>query len=146
MGIVWEAYHKVPGITLDPPLLRTAEVDSLFARRKDFGSEVPGSSETEVVETKVWKGVEATGPFLRKLGGCNSNIFYFHPYMEPQTTNLKLMFGETTISYIKVWNHPIETTIYKWLFGVPGTWGNDPIWRAYFSTGLKPPTRKELAE
>jgi len=30
------------------------------------------------------------------------------------------MFGETTISYIKIWNHPIETTIYKWLFGVPG--------------------------
>ena len=29
------------------------------------------------------------------------------------------MFGET-IFYIKIWNHPIETTIYKWLFGVPG--------------------------
>ena len=25
------------------------------------------------------------------------------------------MFGETTISQVKVWNHPIETTIYKWL-------------------------------
>ena len=23
--------------------------------------------------------------------------------------------GETTIFYIKIWNHPIETTIYKWL-------------------------------
>ena len=30
------------------------------------------------------------------------------------------MFGETTISYIKIWNHPIETAFYKWLFGVPG--------------------------
>jgi len=32
------------------------------------------------------------------------------------------MFGETTIFYwyIKVWNHPIETTICKWLFGDPG--------------------------
>ena len=30
------------------------------------------------------------------------------------------MFGETTIFYVKIWNHPIETTIYKWLFGVPG--------------------------
>ena len=28
--------------------------------------------------------------------------------------------GETTISYIQIWNHPIETTISKWLFGVPG--------------------------
>jgi len=31
------------------------------------------------------------------------------------------MFGETTILYIKIWNHSIETTIYKWLFEVPGT-------------------------
>ena len=41
-------------------------------------------------------------------------------YLVPQTTNLKWMFGETTISYVKIGNHPIETTIYKWLFGVPG--------------------------
>ena len=32
------------------------------------------------------------------------------------------MFGETTLSYVKIGNHPIETTIYKWLFGVPGTY------------------------
>jgi len=37
------------------------------------------------------------------------------------------MFGETTIFYIKIWNHPIETTIYKWLFGVPGR-GFDEFW------------------
>ena len=30
------------------------------------------------------------------------------------------MFGETTIFHVKIWNHPIETTSYKWLFGVPG--------------------------
>ena len=30
------------------------------------------------------------------------------------------MFGETTIFYKKIWNHPIEATIYKWLFRVPG--------------------------
>ena len=40
--------------------------------------------------------------------------------LEPQTTIYKWMFDETTIFYIKIWNHPIETTIYKWLFGVPG--------------------------
>ena len=40
--------------------------------------------------------------------------------LEPQ------MFGETTISYVKVWNHPIETTIYKWLFGVPGLFFRNP--------------------
>ena len=26
----------------------------------------------------------------------------------------------------------------------PENWGNDPIWRAYFSDGLKPPTRQTL--
>ena len=30
------------------------------------------------------------------------------------------MFGETTISYVKILNYPIETTIYKWMFQVPG--------------------------
>ena len=29
------------------------------------------------------------------------------------------MFGETTIFYVKVWNHPTETTIYKQMFQVP---------------------------
>ena len=44
-------------------------------------------------------------------------------YLEPQTTIYKWIFGETTIFYIKIWNHhPIETSIYKWLalgFQVP---------------------------
>ena len=40
--------------------------------------------------------------------------------LEPQTTIKKWMFGETTTSYVKIGNHPIETTIYKWSFGVPG--------------------------
>ena len=31
------------------------------------------------------------------------------------------MFGETTISQVKVWNHQTETTILKWMFRVPGT-------------------------
>ena len=45
--------------------------------------------------------------------------FIYNP-LEHQTTIYKWMFGETTIFYIKIWNHPIETTIYKWLIGVPG--------------------------
>ena len=45
-------------------------------------------------------------------------------YLELQTTICKwmFMFGETTIFYIKIWNHPIETSIYKWLFGLPGVY------------------------
>ena len=35
--------------------------------------------------------------------------------LEPQTTIYEWMFGETTIFYTKIWNHPNETTIYKWL-------------------------------
>jgi len=30
------------------------------------------------------------------------------------------MFGETTIFYVMIWNHPVETTIKNWLFGLPG--------------------------
>ena len=59
------------------------------------------------------------------------------------------MFAETTIFYIKIWNHPIETTIYKWVFGVPGTsfkhqssggiffedWINLSTWSTYFLVG-----------
>ncbi len=30
------------------------------------------------------------------------------------------MLGETTIFHVKIWNHPIETTILKWMFQVPG--------------------------
>ncbi len=39
-------------------------------------------------------------------------------YLEPQTTSFYWMFAETTISYVKIWNHQIETTMYKWIFGV----------------------------
>ena len=27
---------------------------------------------------------------------------------------------KTTISHVTIWNHPIETTIWKWMFQVPG--------------------------
>ena len=53
-----------------------------------------------------------------------------HFCLEPQTTIYKWMFGETTISYVKIGNHPIETTIYKWLalgFQV------GPLGRSFFS-------------
>ena len=41
-------------------------------------------------------------------------------------------------------NHHSENNTRWWfqiLFIFTLTWGNDPIWRAYFSDGLKPPTR-----
>ena len=31
------------------------------------------------------------------------------------------MFGETTTFHVKIWNHPIETPIYKQMFQVPGS-------------------------
>ena len=53
------------------------------------------------------------------------------------------MFGETTISYVKIGNHPIETTIYKWLFGVPGPFhhpfgDNFPYLRIYDEKNILP--------
>ena len=52
---------------------------------------------------------------ILKCKNLEAFISYFHIFLEPQTTTLKWMFGKTTISYVKIWNHPIETTIYKWL-------------------------------
>ena len=45
---------------------------------------------------------------------------YDYIYLEPETTSLKWMFGDKDISYVKNWNRAIETTVYQWLFGVPG--------------------------
>ena len=45
------------------------------------------------------------------------------------------MFGETTISYVKIWNHLIETTIYKWIQMV--VWGSRYQQQTYTS-GLTP--------
>ena len=39
----------------------------------------------------------------------------FHDVLPGTPNNHLKMFGETTISYVKIGNHPIETTIYKWL-------------------------------
>ena len=43
------------------------------------------------------------------------------------------MFGKRTILYVVIGNHPIETTIKNWLFGVPGvksfaSWWFQPNW------------------
>ena len=40
--------------------------------------------------------------------------------------------GDTTIFFtVMIWNHPLETTIKKWLFGVPGLY-NEPCVFHYF--------------
>ena len=49
---------------------------------------------------------------------CQIHGFYI--YLELQTTSLKWMFGETTVFYVTIWSHPVETTINNWLFRVPG--------------------------
>jgi len=33
------------------------------------------------------------------------------------------MFGETTTFHVRIWNHPIETPVYKQMFQVPGKKG-----------------------
>ena len=52
----------------------------------------------------------------------HENGYYISISLVPQSPPVFLwmeMVIETTISYVKIGNHPIETTIYKWLFGVP---------------------------
>ena len=50
-------------------------------------------------------------------------MLYIDQHLEPQTTRKKLMFPQTTISYVKDFNCHIGTTICFWLFGVPGSAG-----------------------
>ena len=54
---------------------------------------------------------------------------------------------------VRVPNHPLTTVLethaklgggFKHFVFLTPTWGNDPIWRSYFSDGLKPPTSKCL--
>ena len=76
---------------------------------------------------------ESNGALLERLLGCPRNLV--NGYLEPQTTIYKWMFDETTISYVKIGNHPIETTIYKQMFQVPGSkWfgGFYPSWKHPF--------------
>ncbi len=42
------------------------------------------------------------------------------------------MFGETTIFYRKNWNHPVETTIYKQMFQLPGKYQPTKITTTFF--------------
>ncbi len=73
-------------------------------------------------EVQAFFEVPFLAPWSLGCFGMWAEVMYIYIYLEPQTTIYKQMFGETTISYVKIGNHPIETTIYKWLFGVPGIW------------------------
>ena len=69
-------------------------------------------------ETTSWKS--QSGPFRLGDGVSLCNGFY---YLLPRYLKhplKKWLFGETTISQVKVWKHPTETTIQKGLLRVPG--------------------------
>ena len=70
----------------------------------------------------------------------------------PQTTKLDVSGGQEEVHERKrrwePWQKTKNTTknkhvsrkkLVSFLFIFTPTWGNDPIWRAYFSNGLKPP-------
>ena len=40
-----------------------------------------------------------------------------HTCLVPETSTLKRLFGEITLSQVKVWNHPTETTIKSLVVG-----------------------------
>ena len=59
-----------------------------------------------------------------------------HPPLEhPSLRSL----GNFQLPSIKHW-----VVVSQIFYFQPEPWGNDPIWRAYFSNGLKPPTRTSL--
>lgn len=56
---------------------------------------------------------------------------WYHPGTPPKKPSLKLMFIETSIFHVKVLNHSIKTTIYKWMFQVPGWYLIFQLWVLY---------------
>ena len=58
---------------------------------------------------------------------------WYHPGTPPKKPSLKLMFIETSIFHVKVLNHSIKTTIYKWMFQVPGWYLIFQLWVLYSS-------------
>ena len=56
---------------------------------------------------------------LAMLGYWRVYIYILH--LELQTTSFKWMeMVKKNISFVKIWNHAIETTIYRWMFQVAG--------------------------
>ena len=51
-------------------------------------------------------------------------------------TNFDWMFGETTIFHVKNRNHPIETSILKWMLQVPGRF-SDLVFEKLICASLK---------
>ena len=58
--------------------------------------------------------------FFRQDKLKDRHLGIWRMYLKLQTTIFSWMFGETAIFHVKTWNHPTETTIYTWLFRVPG--------------------------
>ena len=88
-----------------------------------FGNTLVVSGDVGVLVTRFWapdRWIQGTSfkSTWRWYVSLVSRCIYI--YLVLQTTIFYWMFGETTISYVKIWNHPIETTIKNCLFGVPG--------------------------
>ena len=87
--------------------------------------------------------VEGTASIIRYALESQATIFVMDVWWIP------------TLSHVKIWNLPVETTIKKgspimypgWWFQIVcmfiPTWGRFPIW-LIFSSGLKPPTSNEF--
>ena len=77
-----------------------------------------------------------TDEVYQKLVGCNDWWFLVVVTVLLQPCNLKCTSCSAKtliVSYFSRW-------WFETFFIFTPTWGNDPIWRAYFSKGLKPPT------
>ena len=69
---------------------------------------------------ETWKDLNLPSFNDRFAGGLVSPKPLLCTSWNPKQPFFLWMFGETTISQVKVWNHQTETTILKWMFQVPG--------------------------
>ena len=92
LSYIWYCIYTLPKCTSSP-------LTSCHPKRKD--------STLSSLPTSI---------FLCFFCCLTSGVF---SYLEPQTIIYKWMFGETTIFYMKIWNHPIDFQpfIYGWPWG-----------------------------
>ena len=99
---------------------------------------IPDVTRGQNVHWICWSMTHDEHPLSRQVGTnlgetCRSSCWHLsffclisrfphsHCYQEPQTIIFNgCLDGETSISHVKICNHPIETTIKNWLFRVPG--------------------------
>ena len=84
----------------------------------------------------VWTNLRCPAPRIVIVGPTGFDLQFLVPTI-----------GNWELTWLSLWLKDEEVGGFKYiiLFFHPDPWGNVPIWRAYFSNGLKPPTSESTS-